>query len=302
MKRSVLITLIGSLIVIVLLIAAILLISILNQVYDVEKNKLIISSASTTAYYTGEALTDDEWNLLSGELQAGHKLKVNVSGAQINVGRSENYLSATVVDSNGVDVTSQYEIEYKPGFLNVKSRRLYLLAGSAIKEYDGTALVCEDVIIENPSLLAEGATIMAVTEGSIENPGTTSNVIRDVKVYDVNGVDITKNYTFRKRSGTLQVYSADAIIVRSMDAHKIYDGTPLRADGYEIMSYGNLNPNHHPVVNVTGKCTSVGSVKNSFNVYILDENNKDVTASYEIVKIIGDLIIMSAEEDYEQVK
>lgn len=295
MKRSALVTILCSLIVIVLLIAAVLLVNILNKVYDSDKNKLVIASASASAYYTGQPLVDSRWDILQGNLQKGHKLEVTVSGTQTDVGRSTNTLVAKITDAGGKDVTSQYKIEYKPGTLNVKSRRLYVSADSAMKLYDGTPLTSDSYTLENPSLLAAGARLEVTTEGSVTDPGVVNNVIIDVKVFDKNGVDITKNYSFRKRQGTLQVYSADAIIIKSASDHKTYDASPLTCDEAEVI-FGRVREGHSLVISVTGKCTGVGSVKNDFVVTIWDEANNDVTSEYEIVKILGDLIIMSAEE------
>ena len=295
MKRNALITMLSSLIVIVFLVAVVMLIDMVNKIYDSDENTLVISSASATAYYTGQPLEDERWEILSGDLQDGHEISVKVSGSQTNVGTSLNKLVAVVTDINGTDVTSQYKIEYKPGALNVKARRLYVTANSAMKPYDGTPLADPTYTLENPSLLAVGATLDVVVEGSTTEPGIVDNKIVSVKVFDKNGEDITKNYSFRKRSGKLQVYSPDAIIIKSGSAHKEEDGSPLTCDSWEPISV-NLQPGHQLVVATTGKCTSVGSVKNSFVVTIWDSEKNDVTSSYEIVKILGDLIVLAPSD------
>ena len=293
MKKGALITILCSLTVVAMLVAAVMLINVVNKMFDNEENTLVIASASATAYYTGQPLSDQRWDLLSGNLREGHKLNVTVSGAQTNVGTSRNSLVARVVDANGADVTAQYKIEYKPGALNVKGRRLHITANSAMKAYDGTPLTDGTYTLENPSLLASGARLEVIVEGSVTDPGTVDNVVRSVRVFDQNGVEITKNYSFRKRPGTLRVYSNDALVIKSGSDRKDYDGTPLTCDSWELVS-GTLRDGHELVVSVTGKCTGEGSVKNTFAITIWDEGKNDVTDTYEIVKILGDLIVMSA--------
>ena len=116
---------------------------IFTGVFSVERERLVISSSSAIATYNGEALTDRGWHLVEGNLKEGHSLSVNVSGSQTNVGISENYISAKVVDKKGADVSGDYKIEYKPGALNVKPRPITLTAKSAETVYDGTPLTAE---------------------------------------------------------------------------------------------------------------------------------------------------------------
>ena len=300
MKRTGLINLICSLIAVIAIVITVMLIFVFRRISALEDNTLVISSASAAGTYNGEPITDDRWDLLEGDLNEGHKLYVEVSGSQTDVGMSENTLSAVVRDADGNDVSAEYNIQYKPGSLSIRSKRITLTAASQMKEYDGTPLYLNDYTIDNPSAIIEGATMYVTVEGSITEIGTAQNVITDVDIYNEYGENITRNYSIKIVKGELRVYSPDDLIIRSASDQKYFDGTPLKNDKWELVS-GELLPGHTLIVDVIGSQTRPGSAKNEFNaavIAVIDEENgyENVTEYYyEIVKVYGDLIVMKEE-------
>ena len=125
MKRSSLVNLICSAIIVIALMIAVV-VAVIFATINEKSNKLVISSSSSAAVYNGQPLTNDAWELVEGELKDGHRLSVKVSGSQTNVGISENFISAVVFDINGRNVSKSYDIEYRPGSLNVKARSITL--------------------------------------------------------------------------------------------------------------------------------------------------------------------------------
>ena len=205
MKKSVLIKIICLLIIIsVSAIGTILAISFANGLFK-DKDALVISSGTSAAVYNGEELTNNSWKLLSGELLEGDELSVTVSGTQTEVGVSENYLIAKVYDKNGNDVTHDYTLEYEPGTLTVQPRSITVTADSAQKEYDGTPLSSSGFKVESALPMVEGHTVEARVEGSITEEGVADNVIKDVKVIDKTGKDVTRNYDINTIPGQLIV-------------------------------------------------------------------------------------------------
>ena len=206
MKRTVLINLICSFITVLVIALGILFAITFNDSSILSKPKLVISSESSTAVYNGKPLTNSKWHLANGELKNGHKLYVDVSGVQTDVGISDNYVFATVKDSKGNDVSDEYDIEYLTGALNVKVRHITVVAGSDDKVYDGTPLTCEDFFVLSPVDLVSGHVVTATTEGSITEIGETDNKIISVTIENQYGVDVTKNYSINTEVGTLTVY------------------------------------------------------------------------------------------------
>lgn len=267
MKKSVLINLICSLIAVVVLMLAVILVMVFTDVVSVEPEKLVISSASAISTYDGEALTDSGWNLVEGELKEGHELKVTVSGSQSGVGISENYVIATVVDETGADVSEDYNIEYRPGALNVKPRNIRIIADSEIKLYDGTPLTSDKYKIESSLSLLPSHTVEVTIEGSITDIGEEDNRVTAVVIKDENGENVTRNYNVQTTDGKLIVYSVDTIVIESDSNAKFYDGAPLTDSDWKLVS-GNLVEGDVLKVNVTGTQTEVGTSKNNIQVKV----------------------------------
>ena len=291
MKRTAIKNLICSMIATVVLVIGVLLIIIVTNDISMGKTKLVLSSASATAVYSGKTLSDPTWFLTEGDLKEGHTIAVNVTGAQTNVGISENYISASVKDANGKDVTGSYDIEYNPGILNVKARELILIAGSAMKLYDGTPLTCNSYSIQSAVSLMAGDTLEVVIEGSIVDLGEEKNQIIDARVQNKNGEDVTQNYSIHTLDGKLIVYDLETLVFKSDSDSKMYDGTPLVNENWTLVS-GELEEGHSINITVTGSQTEVGSSENTFTVQIVDQSGVDVTNKYQYYCQYGTLTVI----------
>ena len=82
-------------------------------------DSIVIESQSDQKYYDGKPLKNNGWTLVSGVIAEGHELKVQVTGSVTSVGIKTNDFSARIVDSQGKDVTGEYNIVKIPGELVV---------------------------------------------------------------------------------------------------------------------------------------------------------------------------------------
>lgn len=82
------------------------------------------------------------------------------------------------------------------------------------------------------------------------------------------------------------------ITIESISASKVYDGTPLTANGLGIVE-GSLLPGHRLSVVDSVAFTNVGIRDNTLRVKILDENGNDVSKEYLIGYEYGTLEIVS---------
>ena len=73
-----------------------------------------------------------------------------------------------------------------------------------MKEYDGTELTCDTFTITFGTL-AEGHTIEVVIEGKITEVGTTENILKEVRIFNKLGKDVTKSCNIRKVNGILEI-------------------------------------------------------------------------------------------------
>lgn len=130
LKRSKWINIICSLI-IGLIFAMILLLTamLLSGSFFVQKTRLVVYSDSNSKLYNGYALTDHGWDM-EGELKAGHRAKAVFRGSRTEAGESENIMHLVITDEMGMDVTSDYDIEYQFGTLTVEPRRLLIIGES----------------------------------------------------------------------------------------------------------------------------------------------------------------------------
>lgn len=293
MKRTVLISLICSMVAAVVIMIAVMLGLVFMDVINVEPQKLVITSESTTKIYDGEVLMAPNWNIAEGELHEGHTMTVNVTGVQQNVGISENHVSAVIRDENGADVTEDYNIEYRPGILNVRARDITIIADSAMKKYDGTPLTSDKYYLEQAISLISTDTLNVEISGSITEIGSEKNSIVNVTITSESGEDVTRNYNVTAKDGTLIVYHEDTLVIESDSDAKYYDGSALVNHNWELVS-GEIRSGHVLNVDVRGSRVSVGESANIFNVQIVDENGNDVTASYDVLKVNGTLRVFRA--------
>ncbi|MFC5193679.1 Ig-like domain-containing protein, partial [Algoriphagus aquatilis] len=173
--------------------------------YFQTQRQLIITANSDTKTYDGSTLTNPGYSLSSGVLFDGESLvSVTVTGSQTVVGESANVASVAVIkDSSNNDVTSNYQISYVAGTLEVTTRAIEITAASDEKVYDGTALTDSGSEITTGSLVA-GHTYTATVTGSQTVVGESANVASVAVIKDSSNNDVTSNYQISYVAGTLE--------------------------------------------------------------------------------------------------
>ena len=133
-KQSRSVYIIGSIVIGIISIIAILAGLMLSGIIDASSKKLIYRSMSFETVYNGEPLTYEMCVLEEGQLKTGHTAVYTFTGEQIEAGESDNSFVVTIFDENGADVTSDYEIITHFGKLKVLPRPLTLQSGSYLME------------------------------------------------------------------------------------------------------------------------------------------------------------------------
>ena len=85
--------------------------------------------------------------------------------------------------------------------------------------------------------------------------------------------------------------SGGKLVVASVSMQKEYDGAPLVAHYYEILS-GELKNGHTIRASFSGSQTEVGVSDNTFTFKIIDSSGKDVTSSYTTERVYGKLTVI----------
>ena len=168
-----------------------------------ERLPLIVIANSTAKDYDGAPLSDGGFS--SNGLLEGDVLSAQVRGSITGAGSAENAIEGVSITRDGQDVRNEYELALRSGTLTVRPIEIEITAGSRTREYDGTALSCDDWALTQGALL-EGHVLRSVTvSGSRTEVGWAENVPGNAVIVDESGADVTENYDVRYVSGRLRV-------------------------------------------------------------------------------------------------
>ena len=164
------------------------------------------------------------------------------------------------------------------------------------KKYDGlTPLVARAELTGLKSLLDRGYTYRATVSGSRLEVGIGESRIDSFFLYDPDGKDVTADFEITFKKGKLHVYVKE-IKISTPSASKIYDGTPLVTPPGDWNMEGDLIYGHSVGAMTLAQGTrNVGDYVNGFEFVIVDEDGKDVTYMYKIVRDCGTLSIEARE-------
>ena len=286
-KKAKLIYIIGAAAIGVLTVLTALFALMSVGVIDGRQKTVLFSSGSATFTYDGKGHVSSEWEIKDGELKEGHTAKVTVTGIQTDVGQSVNNIAAVILDSNGADVTSDYVVQYAPGTITVIKRAITIKTFDKSKVYDGTPLTCKEYEISQGNL-AENQIVDCNVSGSIVGVGTKENSVSAI-VRDADGNDKTDNYEISYVLGSLSVTERPITIV-SGSKSKIYDGTPLTCEDYEIKS-GEVISIHTIEYKSDSSVTDAGETENRAIVKIVDGDGVDVSGNYSVEIVCGKLSV-----------
>ncbi|MBQ7380341.1 MAG: hypothetical protein IJW70_11770, partial [Clostridia bacterium] len=167
--------------------------------------ELSLSTESATKTYDGHYLSAPDLSYDEAALaDRGHRLEYTMPSIT-NVGAITNQPTCTVLDGEGNDVTSLYDIRISAGVLRVQPVRMTIVTDSASKLYDGTALHVESFTITAGAPI-EGERIAAYQIlGSQTNVGVSEAMVTAIQIVDSQGRDTTANYQITIEAGTLSV-------------------------------------------------------------------------------------------------
>ena len=176
----------------------------------------------------------------------------------------------------------------------ITEKTITITAASEEKAYDGTALT-NGGYTYTQGVLVNGDVLTATVEGSQTDAGSSANRVTGYKVMH-GETDVTKNYTFaQSEDGTLTVKPV-AIELTANSAEKIYDGTPLTDNGYQITKGAFVGEEGLASVTVEGSQTLVGTSANEIRAHGLKANTK--AQNYAITYQPGQLTVKDRNEKY----
>ena len=256
---------------------------------------MVIKPVDAEQIYNGEALRADAWEYLtnSGELKEGHTLECVFGGELTSPGDGESYIeSYRIVDANGNDVTSRYEVTCLMGSLKVWPSDCYLTIRpkDVLGVPDGQTWIATEWEYTEDSIdrLMSGHVLTCVFEGSRVLAGESMSIIVSYTVVDSEGKDVTDYYNVVTKHGRILVQIP--ITIKPVDVEGIENGEYWRATEWEYTA-GTLNqlmPGHELSATYFGFLTTGGTTNSYISEYtILDEQGMDVTDTYRVNTEVG---------------
>lgn len=173
----------------------------------INPRRLTIASGSAEKVFDGTPLTAGHCDIAQGTVVSGETLQCKSVGTQTLAGQSLNYINVTVVDKDGNDMSSQYEIVYRVGTLTVTPRRISIRSADATKPYDGAPLTSSGWEML-AGQLCQGHEMSVKTFGEQISVGECDNEIVHVSIFDTSSghkVDVTNSYQIECYYGVLTV-------------------------------------------------------------------------------------------------
>lgn len=269
--------------------------SVENGSLVIGKAKVTLKSADLSKTYDGTALENGATALeTESGFAEGEGATYAFTGSQTLVGSSDNAFAYTLNEGTKAD---NYDIDRTEGKLTVTDREeadkyeITVTANSATKTYDGTEKTVSgvtDTTFTNDKgarFTVEGlsASVSGTDAGEYENKVNGTPVVKDAA-----GNDVTSQFKVKTVNGKL-VIDKRAVTIKPKDATKAYDGEPLKATEWEVVSGSFVNGQSIADPQYGGSQTVPGSSESSITTWGYAEGtNAD---NYRITAAKGSLTV-----------
>ena len=171
--------------------------------------------------------------------------------------------------------------------VTISQADLVVETGSAYKEYDGKVLTESSYKIKK-GVLAEGHSIEITYTGHQILAGQAQNTA-EIKVFNEGGREVTNSYNITVIPGNLTVGKRKIDIQSGTDS-KVYDGTPLTCEIYNIVE-GSLVEGDKYIVTTKTSLTDAMAIANLFGVQIVNKEGVSQDNNYQINYLNGTLTV-----------
>ena len=269
--------------------------SVENGSLVIGKAEVTLKSADLSKKYDGTALKNGD-NALETEsgFVEGEGATYAFTGSQTVVGSSPNAFDYTLNEGTKAD---NYTITKSEGALKVTDRdetekyEITVTANSATETYDGTEKTVSGVTgttstnDKGAQFTVEGlsATVSGTDAGEYTNEVSGTPVVKDAV-----GNDVTSQFKVKTVNGKL-VIDKRAVTIKPKNATKAYDGKPLKAIEWEIVSGSFVDGQSIADPQYNGSQTVPGSSESSITKWGYAEGTN--AANYDITAAKGSLTV-----------
>lgn len=182
--------------------------------FDVQKHdgtlkvylyELNVQSEGASKTYDGTPLLAPELRFDADALASRAHELVYTMPTITNVGAIYNTPTCKVVDSEGNDVSAEYDLRISAGVLRIEPIKLTIVTDSAEKVYDGKVLRAQGFSVTKGALAAGHGIASYEITGSQTNVGVSDATVSDIVIIDQSGRNVTANYQITIIPGTLIV-------------------------------------------------------------------------------------------------
>ena len=254
-----------------------------DRTYEITPATLTVTTPSVNKVYDGTPLTAE--GTISGFVNK-ETATFTTTGSQTEVGSSSNTYS---IEWDGTAKSSNYKISETVGTLTVteNENEIVVTTKHSSYTYDGLAHGTEVTVSDLPKgySLEKAASSATATDVTTAIEATCDTLV----IKNAEGKDVTNNLKITKVPGSITITPA-TLTVTTPSANKVYDGTPLTAEG-TISGFVNKET---ATFTTTGSQTEVG---NSKNTYSIKWNGTAKSTNYQISEAVGTLTVTQQSID-----
>ena len=269
--------------------------SVENGSLVIGKAEVTLKSADLSKKYDGTALENGGTALeTESGFAEGEGATYEFTGSQTVVGSSANAFAYTLNEGTKAD---NYIITKNEGTLTVTDREeadkyeITVTANSATKTYDGTEKTASGVTgttfinDKGAQFTVEGlsASVSGTDAGEYANEVSGTPVVKDAA-----GNDVTFQFKVKTVNGKLTI-DKRAVTIKPKNATKAYDGKPLKATEWEVVSGSFVDGQSIADPQYDGSQTVPGSSESSITKWGYAEGTN--AANYNITAAKGSLTV-----------
>jgi hypothetical protein len=259
----------------------------------IDQRPLTIQLPSRQKVYDGTALEVDDFIVDETQLAEEHTIRLDQWTSVINAGTYDHDFQWTILDSQGIPVTSNYQLQVLgiEDAVTISRRPLSLLTKSLTRTYNATPLEvfsaasnADRFDIVNGDL-AVGHSIRVLSSSSLTNVGSIPNVI-EVVIENALNNNVTSNYDLNIEAGTLTVNTFQSITITSTNQTKIYNDQPFTSATNYSLSRNLFGTDRISIMRITSTQVDVGSspmVIDPTSIVIRNSQGENTTNNYDLI-------------------
>ena len=261
-------------------------------IYEAQNKPVYLAPKDVYKQYVDESTTITPTEIVGFDhyQSLGYSIECVLEGSQTGLGASASRIieeSIRIKDSDGVDVTNQFQLNLFTGLLQIYEKEITIITDSIEEEYDGLDHMANHVTITG----ADDLEVVYNVIGSQKNVGTSMNEIQILGVYrdtDTHHDDNLMNqYYLHITLGTIKVTPKTITVNTPSATNSITNVDFVQAELDESDIIGLVSG--HTFVQSSVILDYIGSKQNAITIIILDENNNDITYNYNITYNYGTL-------------